>query len=80
MRIHFAKLEIGGDDQLYITKSGPNLGFTKENNRQDFWTDWYATNYMDVHYSVSCTNPGWGFKIDRIDTKNDNGRQSTTPT
>jgi hypothetical protein len=81
MRIHFAKLDIGNDDELSLEhNSGYLKDFSINDNKQDFWTDWYGVNSMDVVLGTSSTKAGWGFKIDKLETKNNNGVQSTPTT
>ena len=56
MRIHFAKLDIGNDDELSLEhNSGYLKDFSINDNKQDFWTDWYGVNSMDVVLGTSST-------------------------
>ncbi|NLN44185.1 MAG: hypothetical protein GX152_08480, partial [Methanosarcina sp.] len=72
IRLHFSDLDIGNYDKLIILdKYGNDLVTYSYITKADFWTEWYAGDTLAVRLITSDQGTGYGFKIDKLDSRLD---------
>ena len=78
IRLHFSDLDIGNYDKLIILDKYENdLVTYSDITKADFWTEWYAGDTLGVRLITSDQGTGYGFKIDKGETKNDKNVTTT---
>ncbi len=72
IRLHFSDLDIGNYDKLIILDKYENdLVTYSDITKADFWTEWYAGDTLGVRLITSDQGTGYGFKIDKLDSRSD---------
>ena len=78
IRLHFENLDLGYSDELVLyDKYDNDLASYSGTTKTDFWTEWYAGDTLGVRLITSDQGTGYGFKIDKGETKNDKNVTTT---
>jgi hypothetical protein len=70
-KVHFARLELGGNDSLVLYDGNGNRVQTFDENTRlaDFWSDDVPGRIVKVELNADPWYEGWGFRIDDIAPK-----------
>jgi len=88
IRLHFEYIQLASDDDLMfegydkvilLDKGGHELktyGDYDGVNYQDFWTDWYTEDTLNVKLVTDGSRTDYGFKIDKIEASNNGSSEA----